>query len=126
MNRPVLMKRIRLIKQSSRRPAGWGAAALVTSAACLAVLGAIAGAATAAVAPGHAAQPGVRAVCPATAGTYYHPGHVLYAHCDALIRTGIRTDTPSGYGPADFQSAYKLTTASKMRGRGQTVAIVDA
>ena len=53
-------------------------------------------------------------------------GHVLYAHCDALVRTGVRTSAPTGYGPADFQSAYKLTAASQQRGKGQTVAIVDA
>ena len=99
MDRPVLMKRIGLIRRPPRQ-AGW-AAALVTSAACLAVLGATSGAATAAAAPGHAAQPGVRAVCAATADTFYRPGRVLYAHCDALLRTGIRTDTPVGYGPAD-------------------------
>ncbi len=71
-------------------------------------------------------RPGVRVVCAATAATFYHPGRALYAHCDALIRTGIRADVPTGYGPADFQSAYKLTTASQQRGKGQTVAIVDA
>ena len=74
------------------------------------------------------AQPvaGVRAACPAAAETFYRPGRMLYVHCDALIRTGIRTDTPSGYGPVDLRSAYKLTKASKARGKGQTVAIVDA
>jgi subtilase family serine protease len=82
--------------------------------------------ASASAASAHVARPGVRAVCQATAATFYHPGHALYAHCDALIRTGVRTDTPSGYGPADFQAAYKLTAASKQRGKGQTVAIVDA
>ena len=34
-----------------------------------------------------------------------------------------QTDLPSGYGPADLQSAYKLPTAG---GAGQTVAVVDA
>lgn len=34
--------------------------------------------------------------------------------------------TPAGYGPADLQSAYKLTAASANRGGGQTVAVVDA
>ena len=36
------------------------------------------------------------------------------------------TTGPSGYGPADLQNAYKLTSASSSAGSGQTVAIVDA
>jgi Ricin-type beta-trefoil lectin domain len=32
----------------------------------------------------------------------------------------------AGYGPADLQSAYGLTSASADRGKGETVAIVDA
>jgi subtilase family serine protease len=66
--------------------------------------------------------------CPA-----YPP--VGYATCDALRRTDIaaRTATPnagpnaltpSGYTPADLQSAYKLPSATK--GAGHTIAIVDA
>ena len=59
------------------------------------------------------------------------------ARCFALVRTdigggaantGIRTlstgTTPSGYGPADLQSAYALPSSTA--GSGQTVAIVDA
>jgi len=34
--------------------------------------------------------------------------------------------TPSGYGPADLQSAYNLTTLSASAGAGRTIAIVDA
>jgi Multicopper oxidase len=34
--------------------------------------------------------------------------------------------TPSGYGPADLQSAYNLTSLSSSAGTGQTIAIVDA
>ena len=121
MSYPDLTKPARRASRSARRPAGWAVAA-VTWAACLA-LGATT--ATAATVSSHSARPGVRAVCAATAATFYHPGRALYAHCDALIRTGIRTDVPTGYGAADFQSAYKLTTASQQRGKGQTVAIVD-
>jgi subtilase family serine protease len=52
--------------------------------------------------------------------------------CNALLRvrvssTGERaaaTATPSGYGPADLQSAYNLPSSTA--GSGQTVAIVDA
>lgn len=35
-------------------------------------------------------------------------------------------ETPSGFGPQDLQSAYNLTKAVKSRGKGQTIAIVDA
>ncbi len=118
MGYPVLVMRSRQATRSARRPGR--AVAVLAWAACL-----VAGTATASAAV-HPARPGVRAVCAATAATFYHRGHMLYAHCDALVRTGVRTDVPTGYGPADFQSAYKLTTASKQRGKGQTVAIVDA
>ncbi len=54
-----------------------------------------------------------------------------FAACFALRRTDIRPvsglqpldTTPSGYGPADLQSAYSLPANG---GAGQTVAIVDA
>jgi subtilase family serine protease len=63
----------------------------------------------------------VRAACggPAPAG---------FARCIALVRTdgaGASLMANSGaYGPADLQAAYALP--SKIGGRGQTVAIVDA
>jgi hypothetical protein len=52
--------------------------------------------------------------------------------CFALMRTDVKAvsanaiapnATPSGYGPANLASAYKLSTAA---GAGETVAIVDA
>ena len=51
-----------------------------------------------------------------------------YAHCHALVRTdspqsSATASTPSGYGPSDLQSAYKLSSTA---GAGRTVAIVDA
>ncbi len=51
-----------------------------------------------------------------------------YAACDARVvvdGTGKpqATAAPQGYGPADIQSAYKLTAGA---GAGKTVAIVDA
>jgi subtilase family serine protease len=54
------------------------------------------------------------------------------AACHAIFRTDITplkgiqpaATTPSGYGPADLQSAYKLPSATA--GSGQTIAIVDA
>ena len=46
------------------------------------------------------------------------------ASCNALVRTDIAPAvTPSGYGPADLRSAYKLTTPGSS---SQTIAIVDA
>lgn len=42
--------------------------------------------------------------------------------CLALRRTGIQPDLPSGYGPSDLKSAYKLPSG----GSGATVGIVDA
>jgi subtilase family serine protease len=59
--------------------------------------------------------------------TYTHvcPGVIVgYARCHA-IRVGVGLATgPSGYNPADLQSAYKLPSSTA--GGGQTVAIVDA
>ena len=49
------------------------------------------------------------------------------AACNALLRTdkvSPAATTPTGYGPADLQSAYNLPSATA--GAGQTVAIVDA
>jgi subtilase family serine protease len=51
-----------------------------------------------------------------------------YARCHAEVRTDTHqssadASTPSGYGPADLQSAYKLSSTG---GNGRTVAIVDA
>jgi subtilase family serine protease len=53
---------------------------------------------------------------------------VGYAACQARVVVDASgapavTATPSGYGPADIQSAYKLSTSA---GAGTTVAIVDA
>ncbi|HET8600532.1 MAG TPA: S53 family peptidase [Segeticoccus sp.] len=50
------------------------------------------------------------------------------ASCHALVRTNAKgkptaTSTPTGYGPADLQSAYHLAGATS---GGRTVAIVDA
>jgi subtilase family serine protease len=47
-----------------------------------------------------------------------------FAACAALRLQGTRTNAlPSGFGPADLQSAYRLSATA---GSGQTVAIVDA
>ena len=59
-------------------------------------------------------------VCPGEA-----PGE---ARCHSLVRVDaggspLATGAPSGYGPADLQSAYSLSTTG---GAGQTIAIVDA
>jgi len=68
-----------------------------------------------------AASPAVRSCAAPARGS---------AACLAWVRTDMHAAkvapnaTPSGYGPADLQSAYKLPSSS--RGSGQTVAIVDA
>ena len=51
------------------------------------------------------------------------------AACDALISNQTSSNlargaSPSGYGPADLESAYNLPSTSK--GSGQIVAVVDA
>jgi subtilase family serine protease len=49
-----------------------------------------------------------------------------YARCLSFVKGHGQplASTPSGYGPADLQSAYKLPSTTA--GSGQTVAIVDA
>ncbi|HEY7175063.1 MAG TPA: putative Ig domain-containing protein, partial [Micromonosporaceae bacterium] len=60
------------------------------------------------------------------------PNTIRTMQCFALIRTDVKAvsasaiapnATPSGYGPANLASAYKLSTTG---GAGATVAIVDA
>ena len=65
-----------------------------------------------------AAAPKVRPVCGTVA-----LGH---ARCFSWVKGNATplAQTPSGYGPADLQSAYALPSATA--GSGQTVAIVDA
>jgi subtilase family serine protease len=46
------------------------------------------------------------------------------ARCFSLVKGNATASSPSGYGPADLQSAYALPSATA--GGGQTVAIVDA
>ena len=62
-------------------------------------------------------------VCPSAA-----PGT---ARCHSLVRVDgsgqpLATSGPTGYGPADLQTAYALAAASTANGAGQTIAIVDA
>jgi subtilase family serine protease len=76
-------------------------------------------AATFAGASGASAGVSVSAVC--------GPVPLGHARCFALTLNGSAQPfaaTPSGYGPADLQSAYKLPSTTA--GAGQTVAIVDA
>jgi hypothetical protein len=56
-----------------------------------------------------------------------------YMSCDAVYQTLPEGALPAagttgipGYGPFALRSAYKLTSASRSKGRGETVAIVDA
>lgn len=70
----------------------------------------------------------VRGACPL-------PSRPLRMTCLAMVRTNTRVrplgiqalaTPPSGYGPADLQSAYNLGSTSASAGTGETVAIVDA
>src|SRR5664280_2064138 len=97
---------------------------IAASLALVALTAASLGTAPSVAAAGAKQSANVEAVCPApTPGT---------AQCLALRRTDIGARpgsavspllTPSGYGPADIQSAYALPTS---QGSGMTVAIVDA
>src|SRR5947209_3276906 len=49
---------------------------------------------------------------------------VQFARCQAILVQVGNSGSPSGYNPADLQSAYKLPSSTA--GSGQTVAIVDA
>jgi hypothetical protein len=54
-----------------------------------------------------------------------------HARCNSEVVTDaagdpVATVTPSGFGPADLQSAYALATLSSGQGAGKTIAIVDA
>src|SRR5437762_9467913 len=81
---------------------------------CLAlVLTAIFGGASSARAAGSVS---IRPVCGAVP--------IGHARCFSLVKGNATTSGPSGYGPADLQSAYKLPSSTA--GSGQTVAIVDA
>ncbi|MEU8971962.1 S53 family peptidase [Streptomyces monashensis] len=42
------------------------------------------------------------------------------------VSPNAASDSPTGYGPSDIQSAYGLTSAAASNGSGETVAIVDA
>ena len=93
---------------------------LAVSAATLTGLTAMVGSTTANAAPSQTGQLHSAKVCAApSAGN---------ATCMSLVRTDthgkpIATLTPSGYGPASIQSAYKLTG---LKSGARTVAIVDA
>ncbi|NUP51145.1 MAG: S8 family serine peptidase [Catenulispora sp.] len=72
----------------------------------------------AAAIPALAASPGAAAAAgDAIAKPMFVPGHAA----PGLVQPAA---TPSGYGPADLQSAYNLPSSTA--GSGQTVAIVDA
>ncbi len=52
-----------------------------------------------------------------------------FARCQAWLRTDVQGEiqpgTPGGYGPSDLQTAYGLTSDAD-KGRGESVAVVDA
>ncbi len=74
---------------------------------------------------------GSRASLHAMAAGCNHSVAAGYAHCAADVlatpnNQAAAAATPSGYGPADLQSAYAIATAAASNGAGQTVAIIDA
>lgn len=84
-------------------------------------------------APGSSAE--VEAVCsqaPSVGAASCHAIKLLNPHANwhGVHGNGkgpsATASSPSGYFPADLQSAYGLTSASATGGEGQTVAIVDA
>ncbi|OIJ94699.1 peptidase S8 [Streptomyces sp. MUSC 14] len=42
------------------------------------------------------------------------------------VKPNAASDSPTGYGPSDLQSAYGLASAASSSGSGRTIAIVDA
>jgi hypothetical protein len=98
----------------------WLLAIIAAVTAALGLPGAMAAAST----PGAAAQPDYMAGCTT------HPARGQAA-CLVLVRTNVQPYTgvtsgltPSGYGPAQLQSAYSLPSSTG--GSGATVAVVDA
>ena len=119
-------------KRSIRRSILIGAAGLAViapTASAAAAQGAVAhshGPGTKATAAEAGLPPNVRAACP-------WPPAAGDLACLVLVRTdtprrGAHPDgiVPTGYGPSDLRSAYKLTSASASDGKGETVALVDA
>jgi subtilase family serine protease len=87
-------------------------------------------AATAAAATGLCSTPAIAAAAP-THATSTGASAANWAHSNAIRNNAkshkvgaAATATPSGYGPADLQSAYNLPSSTA--GSGETVAIVDA
>ncbi|MEW1655885.1 MULTISPECIES: S53 family peptidase [unclassified Streptomyces] len=98
----------------------------------------IVGGLIAAAPAGAAPAPAAPHTAPTASGSAAVPTHRLcseptkpgYMACNAVARTDVKQSlalgphiTPSGFGPSDLRSAYKLPTTG---GSGQTVAIVDA
>ncbi|MEV5434873.1 S53 family peptidase [Streptomyces sp. NPDC052682] len=132
------------MSNSPARPSNWrriGSAAAATTALLLAGLGT---AAPASATPTPTARTSSSAVTwtPAPCSTPRKKGELT---CHALRVTGGLTayqkqraaqhgttpkaadaTTPAGYGPADLQNAYGLTSAAATNGAGRTLAIVDA
>src|SRR4051794_17658596 len=76
----------------------------------------------------HAALPSATTVLKGACALDLRAG---FKHCNLDLlgdRSGtpLATTGPSGYGPADLQSAYNVASAAASAGGSQTVAIVDA
>ena len=99
------------MNSTSRAPVGVAALAAFALAIALSVV--LAGASTA-----RAGAVSLKPVCGAVPAGYARCFSFVKGHGQPLA------STPSGYGPADLQSAYALPSTTA--GSGQTVAIVDA
>ena len=128
-------------------PAAWPGSALAAASRPSAAAAGSARAASSPAAPGEPAQPvqpgppgliapvhraalpsGEHYVCPAPV----RPGEM---ECMAIVRSqrpglarrgGAASRSDGFYSPAELHSAYKLAAASAGRGRGETIAVVDA
>ncbi len=122
-----------LVAGLASTPTAGASSAATATVATTASAGAAAGQAARVAAPAFVARPhaprlpaGERQVC----ATPSQPGQMA---CQAVIAApsagnvpGVASRVPRGYSPASLQSAYRLSAASARRGRGETVAIVDA
>ena len=89
-----------------------------------------------AVGSAHASQPAVSAANQGSTRACPAEKKVGHQSCFVLRRNGIQSIPASaspdaipsghGYGPAQLQSAYNLTSASAANGAGRTIAVVDA
>jgi hypothetical protein len=126
---PVIRPRPRVLGGTARRAAGRTSARLALVVLLVSLAAATAPGAVAASNPAApAAAPPTAAVCGPAAPGYYSCLSLRRTDIAARARSQVTPlQLPGGFGPADLQSAYGLTTAAASGdGAGETVAIVDA